>query len=105
MKAEQDIHDQVRIGRESTEVADDITNHRGTRMEFLTMNSIDTWKNPMLMRTTTQYAERFQRMSSSSDDIEKRDGEQKGIQRSRLTTTQNVWIGKIDEKYRTSNNS
>ena len=39
-RAEQDIHGQVCIGRESTEVVDDNTNHRGARMVFLVMNSL-----------------------------------------------------------------
>ena len=46
-------------------------------MEFLIMNSIDSWKCPKVMRTTTYYVERFLRMPSNSDDVEKRDGEQK----------------------------
>jgi hypothetical protein len=37
------IYDQVCIGRESKDVVDDNTNHRGARMVFLTMNSINTW--------------------------------------------------------------
>ena len=63
------------ICTESREVADDNTNHRGVRMVFLTMNPINTWKNPVLMRTTTHYVERFQRMPSNSDDLDKRNGE------------------------------
>ena len=58
-KAEQDIHDQVCIGRESTEVVDDNTNRRGARMVFLVMNSIDTWKSPRFIRTPTHHVERF----------------------------------------------
>ena len=38
-------------------------------MVFLVMNSIDTWKRPRLMRTTTHYVERLQRMPSNSDNI------------------------------------
>ena len=41
--------------RESREVVDDNTNHQGTRMVFLVMNSIRTWKSPRVMRTTTHY--------------------------------------------------
>ena len=41
-KTEEDMHDQVCSGRESKEVIDDNTNHRGARMVFLTINSIDT---------------------------------------------------------------
>jgi len=33
----------------------------------------------MLMRNTTHQVERFRRMSSNSDDIEKRDGEQRAF--------------------------
>ena len=32
--------------RESREVVDDNTNHRGARMVFHVMNSIDTWEKP-----------------------------------------------------------
>src|SRR3954471_2190700 len=91
--------------RESKKVVDDHTNHRGASMVFLITNLIDTWKFPRVMRTTTHHVERFLRMPSNSDDIEKRDGEEKGIRCSRLTTTQNLWIGKIDEKYRTRKSS
>ena len=73
----QDIHDQVCMDSESTEVVDDNTNHRGASMVFLIMNSIHTWKSARVMRTTTHYVERFLRMPSNSDDIEERDGEQK----------------------------
>ena len=59
------------------EFFDDHTNHQGASMVFLVMNSIHTWKSPRLMRTMTHHAERFLRMPSNSDDIKKRDGEQK----------------------------
>ena len=37
----------------------DNTNHRGASMVFLVMNSIHTWKSPMVMRTTTHQVEGF----------------------------------------------
>ena len=80
--------------RESKKVVDDHTNHQGASMVFLVMNSIDTWKSPRVMRTTTNHVKRLYTMPSNSDDIDERDGEQKGIQCSRLTATQNLWIGK-----------
>ena len=63
--------------RDSKKVVDDHTNHRGASMVFLVTNSIHTWESPRLMRTTTHHVERFLRMPSNSDDIEKRDGKQK----------------------------
>src|SRR4051812_23039234 len=67
-------------------------------MVFLVMNSIHTWKSPRVMRTTTHHVERFLRMPSNSNDIEKRNGEEKGIRCSRLTTTQNSSSGYDREK-------
>ena len=46
-------------------------------MVFPAMNSANTWKSPRVMRTTTSYTKRFQRMPSNSDNIEKRDGKKK----------------------------
>src|SRR3954470_4688781 len=82
--------------RESKKVVDDHTNHRGASMVFLVMNSIDTWKSSRVMRTTTHYVERFQRMPSNSDNIYKKGWRAKGIQCSRLTTTLNLWIDKTE---------
>ena len=46
-------------------------------MVFLVMNSIDTWKSPRVMRTTTHHVKRILRIPSNSDDIEKKGYEQK----------------------------
>ena len=46
--------------KEGKEVIDDNTNHRGARMVFLTMNSIDTWKTPSVDVDYDTFVERFQ---------------------------------------------
>ena len=59
-KAEHDIDDQVCTGRESKDVVDDIINHRGARVVFLTMRLIDTWKAPSVDVDYDTFVERFQ---------------------------------------------
>ena len=74
-------------------------------MEFLTMNSIDTLEKSNVDEDHDTLCQEV-----LEDVIEQRRHQEKGwrakgIKCSRLTTTQNLWIGKIDEKYRTSKNS
>src|SRR3954468_7811345 len=63
--------------RESKEVVDDHTNHRGASMVFVIRNSIHMGEDKILTMTTTHYVESLQRMPLHSNDIEEKDGEQK----------------------------
>ena len=58
----QNLYEQIRVG-EGKNVVDDNTNHRGARMVFLIMNSIDILEElGMLMMITTHLSRDFMKM-------------------------------------------
>ena len=99
----QNLYEQVFLRGKN--VADDNTNHRGARMLFLIMNSIDILEElRMLMMTMTHLREVSWRCNRSSTASSKRDGEAKGLLEPqtrcnlwvRVASRQIIWCWKLD---------